>query len=92
VIEPRVALTSRTPDLFPQVRVPHPASHILGTILRRLRSEWQRKYHLVPYLAETFVKCERKPVICYRATNWLRVEQTTCRHSRHDRDHGACAR
>ena len=23
-------------------------SHILGTILRRLRSDWQRKYHIAP--------------------------------------------
>ena len=29
--------------ILPQVRVPHLASHILGTILRRLPSDWQRK-------------------------------------------------
>ncbi len=72
--------------ILPQVRVPHLASHILGTILRRLRSDWQRKYHLAPCLAETFVECERFSAICYRAANWLRVGQT-CGRSRHDRDH-----
>jgi hypothetical protein len=30
--------------ILPHVRVPHLASHILGTILRRLRSDWQHKY------------------------------------------------
>jgi hypothetical protein len=72
--------------ILPHVRVPHLASHILGTILRRLRSDWQRKYHLAPCLAETFVECERFRGVCYRAANWLRVGQT-CGRSRHDRDH-----
>ena len=72
--------------ILPHVRVPHLASHILGTILRRLRSDWQRKYHIAPCLAETFVECERFSGVCYRAANWLRVGQT-CGRSRHDRDH-----
>ena len=72
--------------ILPQVRVPHLASHILGTILRRLRCDWQLKYHLAPCLAETFVERERFAGICYRAANWLRVGQT-CGRSRCDRDH-----
>jgi hypothetical protein len=72
--------------ILPHVRVPHLASHILGTILRRVRSDWQRKYHLAPCLAETFVERERFGGVCYRAANWLRVGQT-CGRSRHDRDH-----
>jgi Domain of unknown function (DUF4338) len=72
--------------ILPHVRVPHLASHILGTILRRLRSDWQRKYHIAPCLAETFVEYERFSGVCYRAANWLRVGQT-CGRSRHDRDH-----
>src|SRR6202022_2637318 len=51
--------------ILPHVRVPHLASHILGTILRRVRSDWQRKYSIAPCLAETFVECERfAGVIC----------------------------
>ena len=72
--------------ILPHVRVPHLASHILGTILRRLRCDWQRKYHIGPCLAETFVERERFAGICYRAANWLRVGQT-CGRSRYDRDH-----
>ncbi len=68
------------------MRVPHLASHILGLILRRLRSDWQHKYHLAPCLAESFVDRERFRGICYRAANWLLVGQT-CGRSRHDRHH-----
>jgi Domain of unknown function (DUF4338) len=46
--------------ILPHVRVPHLASHILGTILRRVRGDWQRKYELAPCLAETFGERERK--------------------------------
>jgi hypothetical protein len=72
--------------ILPPVRVPHLASHILGTILRRVRADWQRKYQVAPCLAETFVERERFAGVCYRAANWLRVGQT-CGRSRHDRDH-----
>jgi hypothetical protein len=66
--------------------VPHLASHILGIILLRLRSDWQLKYHIAWCLAETFVERERFAGICYRAANWLLVGQT-CGRSRYDRDH-----
>jgi hypothetical protein len=72
--------------ILPHVRVPHLASHILGTILRRLPSDWQRKYNTAPCLAETFVERERFGGVCYRAANWLRVGQT-CGRSRYDRNH-----
>jgi hypothetical protein len=72
--------------ILPHVRVPHLASHILGTILRRLSSDWQRKYCVAPCLAETFVERERFAGVCYRAANWLPVGQT-CGRSRRDRDH-----
>ena len=72
--------------ILPHVRVPHLASHILGTLLRRVRADWQRKYQVAPCLAETFVERERFGGVCYRAANWLRVGQS-CGRSRHDRDH-----
>jgi hypothetical protein len=70
--------------ILPHVRVPHLASHILGLILRRLRCDWQRKYNLLPCLAETFVERPRFSGVCYRAANWLLVGQS-CGRSRHDR-------
>jgi hypothetical protein len=72
--------------ILPHVRVPNLASHILGLVVRRLRCDWQRKYQLAPYLAESFVERERFSGACYRAANWLLVGQT-CGRTRHDRAH-----
>ena len=72
--------------ILPHVRVSHLASHILALILRRLRFDWQRKYNLIPCLAETFVERPRFSGICYRAANWLLVGQS-CGRSRQDRYH-----
>jgi Domain of unknown function (DUF4338) len=72
--------------ILPHVRVPHLASHLLALIVRRLRSDWQRKYNLLPCLAETFVERPRFSGACYRAANWLWVGQS-CGRSRHDRYH-----
>ena len=60
--------------ILPHVRVPHLASHILGTILRRLRSDWQRKYHIAPCLAETLpVSATGRPTGC----GWVLAVNTT---------------
>ena len=72
--------------ILPHVRVPHLASHILGLILRRLPSDWQRKYAMTPCLAESFVERERFAGVCYRAANWILAGQSRGR-SRADREH-----
>jgi hypothetical protein len=41
-------------------------NHILGTILRRLRSDWQWKYHIAPCPGVGFV--ERERFVCVFAT------------------------
>lgn len=72
--------------ILPHVQVPHLASHILGRLLRRLSRDWQRKYAITPWLAETFVERGRFAGICYRAANWQCVGQS-CGRSRADREH-----
>jgi len=62
--------------IFPWVKVPHLASHLLGRICRRLSSDWQAKYHHPVYLAETFVEQNRFKGTCYKAANWIHVGQT----------------
>jgi hypothetical protein len=57
--------------IFPWVRVPHLASHILGQIGRRIRADWQTKYGQPIWLLETFVDRERFAGTCYRAANWI---------------------
>jgi len=52
------------------------ASHVLGLVLRRIRSDWQRKYAHPIDLLETFVERNRFEGVCYQAANWIRVGQT----------------
>jgi hypothetical protein len=60
----------------PWVHVPHLASHLLGTITRRLRGDWQDRYGYMPLLVETFVEVGRHAGTCYQAANWIRVGAT----------------
>ena len=62
--------------IFPWVRVPHLASHILGQLSRRIRQDWQLKYGQPIWLLETFVDRTRFAGTCYRAANWICLGQT----------------
>jgi len=62
--------------VLPWVRIPHLASKVLSTNLRRLSRDWQEKYAHPVLLAETFVDLARFRGTCYRASNWLHVGQT----------------
>jgi hypothetical protein len=70
--------------ILPWVRVPHLASHLLGTISRRLSGDWQARYKHPIHLLETFVEKNRFKGTCYRAANWTCVGETQGR-SRQDR-------
>jgi hypothetical protein len=72
--------------IMPWIRVPHLSSWILGQVLRRLSSDWQRKYGHSIYLVETFVERDRFAGTSYKASNWIRPGTTTGR-SRQDRSH-----
>lgn len=65
--------------ILPWVRVPHLASHILGSIARRVSGDWQKMYGHGIYLLETFVDPSRFRGTCYRAANWSLVGETTGR-------------
>ena len=78
-------LTNNTRFLIPGwVQVPHLASHVLGLIARRIRSDWQAKYGHPVHALETFVDRSRFKGTCYRAANWVKVGQSTGR-TRNDR-------
>lgn len=80
---PLVANNSRF-LILPWVRVPHLASHLLGSIARRLAADWQARYGHTVHLLETFVERVRFKGTCYRAANWTCVGQTQGR-TRQDR-------
>jgi len=65
--------------IFPWVRVPHLASHILSLICRRISSDWVAKYAHPVHMLETFVERGRFQGTCYKAANWKYVGKTTGR-------------
>ncbi len=65
--------------IFPWVRVPHLASHILSLIAHRVADDWQVKYGHPVYCLETFVERDRFRGSSYRAANWVCVGSTTGR-------------
>lgn len=70
--------------ILPWVKVAHLATWILGRISRRIRQDWQNKYGHPLVALETFVEQERFAGTAYRASNWVKVGQTTGR-TRQDR-------
>ncbi len=63
--------------LFPWVRVPHLASHVLGHLVRQVRADWQARWNYRPVLLETFVDPSRHRGVCYRAAGWSELGETT---------------
>jgi hypothetical protein len=74
--------------IFPWVKVPHLASHILGAAARRIDGDWREKYGQGLVWLETFVERGRFLGTCYRAANWVQVGSTRGR-GRQDRQHTA---
>jgi hypothetical protein len=63
--------------LFPWVRVPNLASHVLGQLARRAGDDWQQRWGYRPVLLESFVDPLRFQGSCYRAAGWERLGRTT---------------
>lgn len=74
--------------IFPWVKVPHLASHILGAAARRIDGDWREKYGEGLDWLETFVERGRFAGTCYRAANWVHAGSTRGR-GRQDRNHRA---
>ena len=72
--------------ILPQVHVPHLASHILGSVMRRIKQDWVTKYAHPIHMVETFVECNLFKGTCYKSANWQCVGQTKGR-SRQDARH-----
>ena len=65
--------------IFPHVRVPHLASHVLGQLARRARADWLEHWGFEPLLLETFVDPRHHAGTCYRATGWQLLGETSGR-------------
>ncbi len=65
--------------IFPHVRVPHLASHVLGQLARRARADWLDHWGFEPLLLETFVDPRHYAGTCYRAAGWQLLGATSGR-------------
>ncbi len=65
--------------IFPYVRVPHLASHVLGQLARRTSADWLEHWGFEPVLLETFVDPRHHAGTCYRAAGWQLLGQTSGR-------------
>ena len=65
--------------IFPWVKVPHLASHVLGQLARRVVGDWQARFGFSPLLLETFVDPAHYSGICYQASGWELLGETTGR-------------
>lgn len=63
--------------LFPWVRVPHLASHILGQLARQVADDWHARWGYRPVLMETFVDPRTHRGVCYRAAGWDLLGETS---------------
>jgi hypothetical protein len=52
------------------------ASRVLGTCLRRLAEDFERRYGYRPWLVESFVDRAEHEGTCFQAANWERIGQT----------------
>lgn len=62
--------------IFPWVRVPNLASHVLSLVTNRVADDWTRLHGYRPSLVETFVDPTRFSGTCYQAANWQYLGQT----------------
>lgn len=75
---PRVVNNSRF-LIFPHVRIPHLASHVLGQLARQVAADWRSHWGFAPLLMETFVDPRRYAGTCYRAAGWALLGETSGR-------------
>jgi hypothetical protein len=69
----------------PTVHCHNLASLLLGLIMRQIADDYEQRYGLRPWLAESFVDTSLFSGTSYRAANWVRVGRTKGR-GRQDRD------
>lgn len=72
--------------ILPWVRVKNLASLVLSRAVKRVRTDWQRRYGVQLLLVETLVDRERYRGHCYRAANFVELGTTSGR-GRMDREH-----
>jgi len=65
--------------IFPWVKIPHLASHVLGQLAQRVADDWEERWGFRPLLLETFVDPAYFSGICYQAAGWELLGETSGR-------------
>lgn len=65
--------------ILPWIKVKYLASHLLALAIRQISADWQNRYGHGVYYLETFIDKERFAGICYQASNWIYLGDTTGR-------------
>jgi SRSO17 transposase len=63
--------------ILPWVQVQNLASHILSQVISKLKEDWYHKYNCRPLIIETFVDPEHFEGTIYKASNWIKVGETS---------------
>jgi hypothetical protein len=63
--------------IFPWVKVPNLASHVLARVTGQIRDDWHKAHAYRPVLIETFVDTTRYSGTCYQAANWECIGQSS---------------
>jgi len=63
--------------IFPHIRIPHLASHVLGQLARRVAADWHNRWGFSPLLMETFWDPRQFAGTCYRAAGWTLLGKTS---------------
>jgi len=63
--------------ILPWIKIKNLASHVLSKATKRVCSDWKSKYGVELYAAETFVDSEKYKGVCYAASNWSYLGETS---------------
>ncbi len=80
--------------VFPWVKVPNLASHILSIARNELLQEWPKQFGVMPLMVENLVDSSCFSGTCYRAANYIHVGETSGRgrQDRFNQHHGTAVK
>lgn len=63
--------------ILPWIKIKNLASHVLSRATKMVCRDWKAKYGVEVYAVETFVDSEKYKGVCYSASNWLYLGETS---------------
>ena len=63
--------------ILPWIKIKNLASHVLSKATKTVCKDWKSKYGIEVYAVETFVDSEKYRGVCYTASNWIYLGETS---------------